>query len=261
MVSRPTHLGGLGFGLKWDMGWMHDTLSYFQHDPIHRQYHHNLLTFRMLYGFSENFVLPLSHDEVVHGKGSLIAKMPGDAWQQFANLRALFGYMYAQPGKKLLFMGLEFAQGREWSHDNSLDWNLLGIPWHRGVQDWMRQLNQAYAETPALHQLDTEPAGFEWVDANDNKTSVISLLRKGKQEREMVLVVCNFTPVPRESYRVGVPIEGYWRELLNSDAEQYGGTGWGNLGGKQTEAVPAHGRPFSLNLTLPPLAAVFLKLE
>ncbi len=261
MVSRPTYLGGLGFGMKWDMGWMHDTLKYFAQDPVYRKYHHNQLTFRMLYGFTENFVLPLSHDEVVHGKGSLINKMAGDEWQKFANLRLLLGYMYAQPGKKLLFMGCEFAQGREWGHDGSLDWHLLGQPLHRGVQTWVGQLNRLYREEPALHELDTDPAGFEWVDCNDNATSMLSWLRKGKSAKDTVLVVCNFTPVPRHGYQVGVPSKGFWRELLNSDAGEYGGSAMGNLGGVKAESQSSHGRPHSLSLTLPPLAAVFLKAE
>jgi 1,4-alpha-glucan branching enzyme len=261
MVSRPTHLGGLGFGLKWDMGWMHDTLKYFALDPIHRKFHHNQLTFRMLYGFTENFVLPLSHDEVVHGKGSLIAKMPGDEWQRFANLRLMFGYMFAQPGKKLLFMGDEFGQVREWAHDSSLEWDVLQYPVHHGLQSWMEQLNRLYRKEPALHELDNDPAGFEWVDCNDSLSSTLSLLRKGKSSKETIVVVCNFTPVPRMDYRLGVPSGGFWREILNSDAVEYAGSGMGNFGGVQAEAQPAHGRPFSLSLTLPPLAALFLKPE
>ncbi len=261
MVSRPVYIGGLGFGLKWDMGWMHDTLSYFSHDPIHRKFHHNLLTFRMLYGFTENFVLPLSHDEVVHGKGSLVGKMPGDEWQKFANLRLLFAYMYAQPGKKLLFMGDEFGQVREWGHDLSLEWHVLQYRTHRGAQAWMEQLNRLYRQEKALHELDNDPAGFEWVDCNDNAASVISLLRKGKTAKDKMLVVCNFTPIPRMEYRVGVPAGGFWRELLNSDAAEYGGSGMGNMGGHQAEAEPSHGRPYSLSLTLPPLGAIFLKAE
>jgi len=261
MVSRPLYLGGLGFGLKWDMGWMHDTLEYFQLDPIHRKYHHSKLTFRMLYGFTENFVLPLSHDEVVYGKGSLIGKMPGDEWQKFANLRLLYGYMYAQPGKKLLFMGGEFGQGREWAHDSSLDWNLLQYPVHSGLQRWVEQLNRVYRQYPALHELDTGPAGFEWIDCNDSETSTISLLRKGKSSQGSIVVVCNFTPVPRLGYRLGIPSGGYWRELLNSDATDYGGSGMGNLGGLQAAERPVHGLPYSLELTLPPLGALFLKAE
>ena len=259
MVSKPVYLGGLGFGMKWDMGWMHDTLKYFQNDPIHRKYHHNMLTFRMLYSFHENFVLPLSHDEVVHGKGSLIGKMPGDEWQKFANLRLLFAYMYAQPGKKMIFMGGEFGQVREWNHDASLDWDVCQYPVHRGVQAWLEQLNRLYRNEPAMHVFDNDPAGFEWIDCNDNGASTISLLRKSENEKDSVLVVCNFTPVPRSGYRVGVPNGGRWRELLNSDAAEYAGSGIGNLGGVEAEAVPTHGRPYSLVLTLPPLAALFLK--
>jgi len=259
MVSKPTYLGGLGFGMKWDMGWMHDTLNYFMRDPIHRKFHHNLLTFRMLYSFLENFMLPLSHDEVVHGKGSLIGKMPGDNWQRFANLRLLFGYMFAQPGKKLLFMGGEFGQYGEWSHDRSLDWSCLDWPLHRGLQAWFSQLNRTYRDQAALHWFDFDPRGFEWVDCNDGLASVISLLRNGESDKETVLVVCNFTPVPRPHYMVGVPSGGYWREILNSDALEYGGSGIGNLGGVEAQARPVHGRPYSLRLTLPPLAAVFFR--
>jgi 1,4-alpha-glucan branching enzyme len=261
MVSRPVYVGGLGFGMKWDMGWMHDTLEFFRHDPIHRQYHHNMLTFRMLYGFTENFVLPLSHDEVVHGKGSLLNKMPGDEWQKFANLRLLFAYMYAQPGKKLLFMGGEFGQGNEWSHDRSLDWWLLQYPVHQGLQKWVRDLNHLYRNEKALHELDSDPGGFEWVDCNDAPRSIISLLRKGKDPKDRMLIACNFTPVPRERYRVGVPQGGWWKEVLNSDGQEYAGSGVGNGGGATAQAIEQHGRPFSLELTLPPLAAVFFKRE
>jgi 1,4-alpha-glucan branching enzyme len=259
MVSRPVYLGGLGFGLKWDMGWMHDTLRYFENDPIHRKYHQNDLTFRLLYSWHENFVLPLSHDEVVHGKGSLIGKMPGDEGQRFANLRLLFAYMYAQPGKKLLFMGGEFGQVREWAHDSSLEWHVLQYQVHRGVQAWMEQLNRFYRSEPAMHVFDNRPEGFEWVDCNDAATSTISLLRKSESAQDTILVVCNFTPVPRVGYRVGVPHGGYWREMLNSDAREYAGSGMGNLGGAQAEQVEMHGRPFSLKLTLPPLGALFFK--
>jgi 1,4-alpha-glucan branching enzyme len=261
MVSRPIYLGGLGFGLKWDMGWMHDTLKYFALDPIHRKYHHNQLTFRMLYGFTENFVLPLSHDEVVHGKGSLIQKMAGDEWQKFANLRLLFGYMFAQPGKKLLFMGDDFGQEREWGHDMGLEWQVLQYPFHSGMLSWVEQLNRLYASEPALHELDTDPQGFDWIDCNDSVASTISLLRKGKSSKQQVVVVCNFTPVPRIGYRLGVPAGGFWRELLNSDAKEYGGSGMGNFGGVLAEKQEVHGRPYSLNLTLPPLAAVYLKAD
>jgi 1,4-alpha-glucan branching enzyme len=259
MVSRPVYLGGLGFGMKWDMGWMHDTLEYFKQDPIHRKYHHSKLTFRMLYSFQENFVLPLSHDEVVHGKGSLIGKMPGDEKNKFANLRLLYGYMFAQPGKKLLFMGDEFGQVSEWAHDTSLEWHVLQYPPHSGLQNWVGELNRLYRQEPGLHMLDTDASGFEWVDCNDNLTSTISLLRKSDSAKDTVLVVCNFTPIPRVAYRVGVPVGGFWRELLNSDALEYGGSGVGNFGGVTAEAEPAHGRPFSLKLTLPPLGASFFK--
>jgi len=259
MVSRPTYIGGLGFGMKWDMGWMHDTLDYMSHDPIHRKFHHNQLTFRMLYAFSENFVLPLSHDEVVHGKGSLLSKMPGDYWQKFANLRSLFGYMYAQAAKKLLFMGGEIGQWREWNHDTSLDWDLLQYPIHTGLQRWVADLNRTYRSERALHELDCNPAGFEWIDCNDSENSTISLIRKGTVSGETVLVACNFTPLPRFNYRLGVPKSGFWEELLNSDAQEYGGSGLGNLGGVEAEEIPYHGRPYSLSITLPPLAAVFFK--
>jgi 1,4-alpha-glucan branching enzyme len=259
-VSRPLYDGGLGFGLKWDMGWMHDTLSYMSCDPVYRKYHQNQLTFRMLYAFNENFVLPLSHDEVVHGKGSLIGKMPGDYWQKFANLRLLFGYMYAQPAKKLLFMGGEFGQWSEWSHDRSLDWNLLEYPTHAGLQKWVADLNHIYRTEPALHELDCDPAGFEWIDCNDSEQSVISLIRKGKSTDEVVLVVANFTPVPRYNYRIGVPTAGFWKELLNSDAGEYYGSSLGNFGGVEADSIPCHSQPYSVNLTLPPLAIAFFKV-
>jgi 1,4-alpha-glucan branching enzyme len=259
MVSRPNYVGGLGFGMKWDMGWMHDTLSYMNRDPIYRTYHHNLLTFRMLYAFMENFVLPLSHDEVVHGKGSLLGKMPGDDWQKFANLRLLYGYMYTQPGKKLLFMGAEFGQWREWNHDESLDWHLCQYPLHAGLQRWMEDLNRLYRNEPALHELDSQPSGFEWIDCNDAPASVVSCLRIGQSTDDLVLVVCNFTPVARLNYRVGTPRNGFWHEVRNSDAQDYGGSGHGNMGGIEAAPVPWHGRPYSVNLTLPPLSAVFFK--
>jgi 1,4-alpha-glucan branching enzyme len=259
MVSRPNYVGGLGFGLKWDMGWMHDTLEYMSQDPIYRRYHHNKLTFRMIYAFHENFVLPLSHDEVVYGKRSLIGKMPGDDWQKFANLRALFGYMYAQPGKKLLFMGGEFGQWREWVHDGSLDWDLLGYPLHAGLQRWVQDLNRLYRSEPALHEMDCDPAGFEWIDCDDADSSTVTLIRKGKSTSAIILVLCNFTPVPRYSYRLGSPRSGSWQEMLNSDASEYGGSNMGNLGGVETVPVPLHGRPYSLTITLPPLSVSFFK--
>ena len=258
MVSRPTYVGGLGFGLKWDMGWMHDTLRYMAVDPVFRRYHHNTLTFRMLYAFHENFILPLSHDEVVYGKGSLLNKMPGDDWQKFANLRLLLGYMYGQPGKKLLFMGVEFGQRSEWYHEASLDWHLLDHPPHAALMRWVEDLNRVYRAEPALFSRDFTPAGFEWIDCNDVEQSVITFLRKG-QGGELLLVACNFTPMPRHDYRVGVPAGGFWQEVLNSDALDYGGSGHGNLGGMDAAAFPCHGRPYSLSLTLPPLAAVFFK--
>jgi 1,4-alpha-glucan branching enzyme len=261
MVSRPAHLGGLGFGLKWDMGWMHDTLSYMSQDPVHRKYHHGQLTFRMIYAFNENFVLPLSHDEVVHGKGSLLGKMPGDEWQKLANLRLLMAYMFASPGKKLLFMGAELAPWEEWLHDAELPWQSLDDPRRRAFERWLTALNEAYRHEPALHALDCDPSGFEWIDTNDAERSVISFLRKSPDGRDQIAVVCNFTPVPRYNYRVGAPRGGYWRELLNSDANEHGGSGHGNLGGVEASPAPSHGRMHSLTLTLPPLGAVFLKSE
>lgn len=257
MVSRPTYVGGLGFGTKWDMGWMSDTLDYMEKDPIYRKYHHNNLTFRMMYAYSENFVLPLSHDEVVYGKRSLLSKMPGDAWQQFANLRTLLGYMYAHPGKKLLFMGGEFGQVNEWYHERSLDWHLLQSRPHWGLLRWVTDLNRLYRVEPAMHELDFEPAGFEWIDANDSEQSTVSFLRRGASTDDLVLVICNFTPVPRFGYRVGVPRGGRWQEILNSDGPDYGGSGLGNLGGVESASSPFHGRAHSLTLTIPPLAALF----
>ena len=259
-VSRPTYMGGLGFGLKWNMGWMHDMLDYMTLDPVHRSYHHNSLTFGLLYAFTENFVLPLSHDEVVHGKGSLLGRMPGDIWQRFANLRCLYAYMYGHPGKKLLFMGGEFGQWREWDHDQSLDWHLLEEgPYHKGLQRLVRDLNSLYRSQPALFQVDFDPAGFEWIDCHDWQQSVVSFLRRAKDPGDFAVLVCNFTPVPRFGHRIGVPVGGYYAELLNSDAAIYGGGDLGNGGGVKAEPVPAHGRPFSLVLTVPPLATVVFK--
>ena len=261
MVSRPVYVGGLGFGMKWDMGWMHDTLEYIRKDPIHRHFHHGELTFRMVYAFNENFVLPLSHDEVVHGKGSLLDRMPGDEWQRFANLRVLFGYMYTQPGKKLLFMGAEFAQGREWSHDRSLDWHLLEHAPHEGIRRWVADLNRLYRQEPAAHAHDFDVTGFEWVDMHDSANSVLCYLRRGSVPADTLLVICNFTPVIRTNYRVGVPEGGFWRELLNSDAPIYGGSGAGNFGGVEATPMPAHGKLRSLTLTLPPLSTIVLKRD
>jgi 1,4-alpha-glucan branching enzyme len=257
MVSRPVHLGGLGFGMKWNMGWMHDTLEFFSQDPLFRKYHHHQLTFSLWYAFTENFVLPLSHDEVVHGKGSLVGKMPGDEWTKSAGIKTLLGYMYGHPGKKLLFMGSEVAQWKEWNHEESLEWNALEYPSHWGVQKWVRDLNRLYREEPSLHELDFESGGFEWVDVHDWEQSVVSFLRLSEGRGSVMLVVLNLTPVLREGYRVGVPRGGFWGEALNSDAADYGGRGFGNLGGLEAEDVPHHGRDFSLNLTLPPLSALF----
>jgi 1,4-alpha-glucan branching enzyme len=261
MVSRPTYIGGLGFGLKWDMGWMHDTLAYLARDPVHRRHHHNELIFRMVYAFSENYLLPLSHDEVVHGKGSLISKMPGDDWQKFANLRLLYGYMYGMPGKKLLFMGGEFGQWEEWQHDYSIGWHLTQWAAHSGMQKWVGDLNRLYRDEAALHELDSNPSGFAWIDCNDADTSVVSFVRNGQSNDDIILVVCNFTPVPRFAYQVGVPRGGFWKEVLNSDAHAYAGSGVGNFGGVEASCTGWHGRSCSLSLAVPPLAALFLKSE
>jgi len=265
MVSRPTYVGGLGFGFKWNMGWMHDMINYMSYDPIYRSYHHNLITFGMLYAHSENFVLPFSHDEVVHGKSSMIGKMPGDEWQKFANLRALYGFMYGHPGKKLLFMGNEFGQWNEWNHDFSLDWHLLDYPLHSGLQHWVRDLNKLYRGEPSLFELDFEHHGFEWIDCHDGANSTVSFLRRGRNDFEapqrLTLFVLNFTPVPRHGYRVAVPEGGRWKEALNSDAAQYGGSGIGNLGGIEADAVPMFDRDWSLEITVPPLACVIFNKE
>jgi 1,4-alpha-glucan branching enzyme len=258
LVSRPTYVGGLGFGMKWDMGWMHDTLQYMSREPVHRKWHQNELTFRGIYAFSENYVLPLSHDEVVHGKGSLLGKMPGDEWQKFANLRLLFAYMYATPGKKLLFMGDELGQGREWNHDSQIDWYLLQYPSHKGLQQFVSDLNRVLSEQAALHEYDFDPKGWEWIDANDSEGSTLSFMRKAPNG-EIVVCAFNFTPVGRSDYRLGVPRAGFWQELVNSDAADYGGSGWGNLGGTEAREEPWHGRPWSLTIGLPPLGAVFFK--
>jgi len=259
MVSRPAYMGGLGFGMKWNMGWMHDTLKYFSIDPLFRKYHHGRITFSIWYAFAENFVLPLSHDEVVYGKGSLVGKMPGDEWQRFANLRLLYGWMWAHPGKKLLFMGGEFGQVREWQHEESLEWQILQYPQHAGLQRWVADLNRCLRAQAALHEKDFSGDGFEWVDFQDWEESVVSFLRRGRRDEETVLVVCNFTPVPRRNYTVGVPQGGRWEEILNSDAALYGGSGMGNLGGVEAVPVSAHGRAHSLMLTLPPLAVLYLR--
>ena len=259
MVSRPVYLGGLGFGFKWDMGWMHDTLSYMGQDPLHRRYHHSQLTFRSVYAFHENFVMPLSHDEVVHGKGSLLGKMPGDEWQRYANLRLLYALMFAQPGKKLLFMGAELAQLAEWDHDGALQWHLRDQERHAGIATLLAHLNRTYRAEGALHERDLDAGGFEWIDADDAERSVLCFARRARDEEWPVVAIFNFTPVPRDAYRVGVDFPGGWREIVNSDALEYGGSGMGNLGAVETSPVSHHGRPHSLCLTLPPLGALFLK--
>jgi len=259
MVSRPTYLGGLGFSMKWNMGWMHDTLEYFSKDPIYRKYHQNNLTFSLLYAFTENFILPLSHDEVVHGKGSLIGKMPGDNWQKFANLKVLYGYMFGHPGKKLLFMGNEFGQWREWDYNSSIDWHLLQYESHRSIQLFVRDLNRLLLNEPSLYEKDFEHTGFEWIDFNDAENSVISFIRKAKKEGDFLLFIFNFTPVARFNYRIGVPLPGYYKEILNSDSSVYWGTNLGNRGGLYAEKIPCHYRPYSLNLVLPPLSVLVFK--
>ena len=260
-VSRPTYLGGLGFGFKWNMGWMHDTLDYFRRDPIYRRYHHHQLTFSLMYAFSENFILPLSHDEVVHGKGSLVRKMPGDTWQQLANLRSLYAYMWAHPGKKLLFMGGEIAQLAEWSEERSLDWHLLESAEHAGVQALVRDLNRIYRAEPALWEVDDDPAGFRWLEPNDASSNVVAFARHGGDGTRPLVCVCNLSPTPRDAYRVGMPAPGRWLEVLNTDSTYYGGSGVGNLGGVDADEQPWHDQPHSAEVTLPPLAAVWLVPE
>jgi 1,4-alpha-glucan branching enzyme len=260
-VSRPTYTGGLGFTFKWNMGWMHDMLTFFQYDPIYRRFHQNQITFGLLYAFSENFVLALSHDEVVHGKRTLLDKMPGDVWQRFANLRLLYGYMYSHPGKKMLFMGGEFGQWREWNHDASLDWHLCEDEPHRGLQRLIRDLNRVYREEPALHEVDFDWSGFQWIDFSDADNSVIAYLRKGKNTNAAIVCLCNFTPVPRQGYRVGVPEAGWYRELINTDGIAYGGSNMGNSGGLHTADTPSHGFRYSLTVTLPPLSVLLLKRQ
>ncbi len=260
MVSRPVYIGGLGFGMKWNMGWMHDTLHYFSRAPVHRKFHHDQLTFSIIYAFHENFVLSLSHDEVVYGKGSLISKMPGDDWQKFANLRLLYGYMYCHPGKKLLFMGGEFGQWQEWYHEESLHWHLLEQPSHQGLRKWVQDLNEFLKREPALYVRDFEHAGFEWDDISDWEKSVISFLRRGRNEKDTLVVICNHTPAVRDNYKIGVPSGGYWKEVLNSDAWMYGGSDKGNYGGIEASPVPSHGRYYSLSVTLPPLGIVVFKI-
>ena len=258
-VTVPVDQGGLGFTMKWNMGWMNDTLDLMGMEPSERVQNYHKLTFAIAYAFSERFVLPLSHDEVVHGKGSLIGKMPGDAWQQFANLRALYGYMWAHPGKKLLFMGGEFGQRREWTHDGDLEWWVTGMEEHGGMQRWVADLNRLYRAEPALFEVDFAHEGFEWIDCSDNESSVVAFLRKPRKGGPLLLIACNFTPLPRTNYVLGAPVGGTWQEVLNSDARDYGGAGWGNLGGVEAAPVAAHGRPFSLTLTLPPLGIVYMK--
>jgi 1,4-alpha-glucan branching enzyme len=261
-VSRPTYIGGLGFGFKWNMGWMHDTLGYFQQDPIYRRWHHHELTFSLMYAFTENFILPLSHDEVVHGKGSLYGKMAGaDKWQKLANLRVLYAHMWAHPGKKLLFMGGELAQETEWSHERSIDWHLLEDPQHAGIQRLVRDLNRVYRGEPALWEVDFEPAGFYWIEPNDAASNVLAYARTSKDFSRVLVFAANLSPIPRGPYRLGLPRSGRWRELLNTDSTFYGGSDMGNLGGIEAEPIPWQGQPFSAEITLPPLAALWLVPE
>ncbi len=260
-VSRPTYTGGLGFGFKWNMGWMHDTLDYLRHEPVHRRWHHDRMTFGLMYAFAENFVLPLSHDEVVHGKGSLLARMPGDTWQQFATLRAYYALMWAYPGKKLVFMGQEFAQGREWDFDAGLDWSLLDLDWHRGVQALVRDCNRLYRSERALHERDCEADGFRWVVVDDRDHSVFAWLRSGGDGAAPVAAVANFTPVPRDRYRIGLPRPGRWREILNTDSALYGGSDRGNAGGVVARRGDSHGFPCHAVVALPPLSVVWFVHE
>ncbi|MCG2813575.1 MAG: 1,4-alpha-glucan branching enzyme, partial [Thermodesulfovibrionales bacterium] len=258
-VSRPTYLGGLGFSLKWNMGWMHDILEYFSKDPVYRKHHHSNLTFSLLYAFTENFMLVLSHDEVVHGKSSMLGKMPGDIWQKFANLRLLYGFMYGHPGKKLLFMGGEFGQWDEWDFDHSIDWHLLQYEPHQKLQHYIRDLNRLYKTEPPLHEVDFDYSGFEWIDFHDTEQSVISFIRKGKRADDFLVFVCNFTPAPRYNYRIGVPDAGLYKEILNSDSTKYWGSGIGNAEGVLSEDISWNGKPHSISITLPPLAVVVFK--
>jgi 1,4-alpha-glucan branching enzyme len=258
-VSRPTWIGGLGFTYKWNMGWMNDILQYVKTDPVYRKWDHRHLTFSMLYAFNENFILPFSHDEVVHGKGSMFGKIPGDDWQKAATLRALYGFMYAHPGKKLMFMGDEFGQGREWNHDRALDWELAGMPLHAGLKRYVQDLNRIYASEPALHQVDFDFTGFQWIDCNDSENSVVSLIRRGKQPDDFLVAILNFTPVPRDAYRIGVPAAAAYTELVNSDAEFYGGGNLGNGGLVPVDPIATHGYEVSISLKLPPLGFLLLK--
>jgi 1,4-alpha-glucan branching enzyme len=258
-VSRPVYVGGLGFSYKWNMGWMHDMLEYMKEDPVHRRWHHNQVTFSMLYAFTENFVLPFSHDEVVHGKRAMLDKMPGDLWQKHANLRALYGYMFAHPGKKLMFMGAEIGQWCEWNYDSSIEWHLLQYAEHQGLRRWVQDLNHTYQHEPSLHEIDFDYTGFQWIDCCDNENSVMSFVRRAKNPDDHTVVVTNFTPVPRLDYRIGVPNGGWYRELLNSDSSRYTGSNMGNGGGANAEYRPMHGFDYSMSITVPPLGFVLFK--